>query len=66
MPSNQQIGRQAINWQVHPHQHRGWKIAANRILQGHFGQSRKLSIAVINWEAARAEGGSGAQQSAIG
>lgn len=30
------------------------------------GPSGKLNIAVINWEAARTQGGSGAQQSAIG
>lgn len=65
MPSNQQIWRQAIGKSTHTSTEAG-KLQPTESFKDTLGQSGKLSIAVINWEAARAEGGSGTQQSAIG
>lgn len=65
MPSNQQIRRQAIGKSTHTSTEAG-KQQPTESFKDTLGQSGKFSIAVINWEAARAEGDSGALQSAIG
>lgn len=61
----QQSANKAIGKSAHTGSEAGKQLPTEPF-KDTLGQSGKLSIAVINWEAARAEGGSGALQSAIG
>lgn len=63
--SNQQVRRQAIGKSSHTSTEAG-KRQPTEAFKDTSGQSGKFSLAVINWEAARAEGDSGPLQSAIG